>query len=194
MGSDARPSAMIVAVAALVAGLAGTAIAGPVLTSAKKKKSESKADTKLVNKLAKNLSVKHAKTADSATTAGTAANATHATSADTLGGQGPGAFVPARRYVTTNGLVKLNERRRPRPSSRRAPGLGDRVKNGTDRSRRTPTSRWCRFRRVRRGDAWPVRAVSGGRASARAMTRYGLGRQPPPAAVQRNEGRIAPGR
>jgi hypothetical protein len=47
------------------------------------------------------LSVKHAKTADTAQHAGTAANA------QTLQGSSPAAFVPAGRYVSTNGVVKM---------------------------------------------------------------------------------------
>jgi hypothetical protein len=66
-----RPlSAIIVALAALVAALAGTAIAGPgATTSALTKSKVKKIATRQINKLAPGLSVDHANTADSASSA-----------------------------------------------------------------------------------------------------------------------------
>ncbi len=73
-----RSPAILVAVAALVAAVAGTAIADPGATSsAITKKKVKKIVKKQIKKLAPGLSVAHADTADSAT------NANHANSADT---------------------------------------------------------------------------------------------------------------
>ncbi|HKU56429.1 MAG TPA: hypothetical protein VJP41_05345 [Gaiellaceae bacterium] len=66
--------ALVISMVTLSIVLGGTAVAASTA-----KHGDTKADTKLVKKLAPSLSVKHAKTANSATTA---ANATHATSAD----------------------------------------------------------------------------------------------------------------
>jgi hypothetical protein len=77
-----RPSpAIIVAVLALVAALAGTAIAGPnASTSAVSKKKVKKIATKQIKKLAPGLSVASATNADSAA------------NSNALGGKPPGAF------------------------------------------------------------------------------------------------------
>ena len=93
-----RPSpAMIVAATALIVALAGTAMAAPtaiksILNKQEKKQVKSIAKNQ-VNKLAPDLSVKHAKTADTATTATTANTAKDA---DTLNGQSLGNIVIAR--------------------------------------------------------------------------------------------------
>ena len=93
-----RPSpAMIVAATALIVALAGTAMAAPtaiksILNKQEKKQVKSIAKNQ-VNKLAPDLSVKHAKTADTATTATTANTAKDA---DTLNGQALGNIVIAR--------------------------------------------------------------------------------------------------
>jgi uncharacterized lipoprotein NlpE involved in copper resistance len=72
---------------ALVAALAGTAVAGPdATTSAINKKKVKKIATKQIKNLAPSLSVAHAVSADTAT------NADHATNADALGGKDPSAF------------------------------------------------------------------------------------------------------
>ncbi len=71
-----RPSpAMVVAIIAVIAALAGTAVAGGVLTKKKV--------NKIITKRAPGLSVNHANTAGSATRAD---SATEATSADSVGG------------------------------------------------------------------------------------------------------------
>ena len=96
-----RPSpAMIVAATALIVALAGTAMAAPtaiksILNKQEKKQVKSIAKNQ-VNKLAPDLSVKHAKTADTATTATTANTANTAKDADTLNGQALGNIVIAR--------------------------------------------------------------------------------------------------
>src|SRR5215208_3490756 len=90
-----RPSpAMIVAATALIVALAGTAMAAPtaiksILNKQEKKQVKSIAKNQ-VNKLAPDLSVKHAKTATTANTANTAKDA------DTLNGQALGNIVIAR--------------------------------------------------------------------------------------------------
>lgn len=66
--------ALVISMITLSVVLGGTAVAASTA-----KHGDTKADTKLVKKLAPSLSVKHAKTANSATTA---TNATHATTAD----------------------------------------------------------------------------------------------------------------
>jgi len=83
--STSRPSpAIIVAVVALVAALAGTAIADPVAsTSAINKKKVKKIAKKQINKLAPGL---HVASAESANTATTASEAARATNADLLDG------------------------------------------------------------------------------------------------------------
>jgi hypothetical protein len=90
---DSRPSpGLLLAVLALVAALAGTAVAGPGASTSKitKKKVAAIADQE-INRLAPGLSVAHARSADTATnadhalsanTADSADSATHATSAD----------------------------------------------------------------------------------------------------------------
>ena len=84
---DFRPRpALVIAVVALIAALAGTAVADPGATTSKITKSKVK---KIVNKLAPGLSVAHANTADSATNATTAANANQ------LDGQSSAAFQTA---------------------------------------------------------------------------------------------------
>jgi len=88
---------MIVAATALIVALAGTAMAAPtaiksILNKQEKKQVKSIAKNQ-VNKLAPDLSVKHAKTADTATTATTANTAKDA---DTLNGQALGNIVIAR--------------------------------------------------------------------------------------------------
>jgi hypothetical protein len=95
-----RPSpGIVVAVLALVAALAGTAIAGtPATTSAINKKKVKKIATKQINKLAPTLSVASADTAgsaDTATTADTAANAQSASNAGALQGKPASAFASA---------------------------------------------------------------------------------------------------
>jgi hypothetical protein len=128
-----RPSpGLVVAIAALVAALAGTAVAAdPVATTArldkKEKKQAKKIARKQIRKLAPGLSVDHANTADSATNAENADNATNAqnaenantantaNSADTannannLGGQPPDAYEPAKQWilVASNGVTRL---------------------------------------------------------------------------------------
>jgi hypothetical protein len=93
-----RPSpAMIVAATALIVALAGTAMAAPtaiksILNKQEKKQVKSIAKNQ-VNKLAPDLSVKHAKTADTATTATTANTAKDA---DALDGQALANIVTAR--------------------------------------------------------------------------------------------------
>ena len=82
-----RPSpAIVVAVMALVAAVAGTAVAGPGASTSKiTKKKVTKIATKVANqeidKRAPGLSVAHANTATSATTATNATNASHANTA-----------------------------------------------------------------------------------------------------------------
>jgi hypothetical protein len=85
---------MIVAGTALIIALAGTAMAAPtaiksILNKQEKKQVKNIAKNQ-VNKLAPDLSVKHAKTADTATTANTAKDA------DALDGQALGNIVIAR--------------------------------------------------------------------------------------------------
>jgi len=93
-----RPSpAIVVAVAALVAALAGTAIANSGATSsALNKKKAKQIATKQIKKLAPDLSVAHADTAD------TAANA------DAVGGQPLAAITHARSDPTTGGQCDPN--------------------------------------------------------------------------------------
>jgi hypothetical protein len=113
-----RPSpALIVALVALVAALGGTALAGPSLHEAKKKKKKQAGD-KIIKKrslsgnrlkaktvtgaeldLAKLGTVPSATNATHAATAGTAGNA------DSVGGKRPSDFVPAGRVVA--GTTKL---------------------------------------------------------------------------------------
>jgi hypothetical protein len=77
-----RLSAFLFAVLALVAGAAGTAVAGPdASSSAISKKKVKKIATKQINKLAPGLSVAHAESADTATNAENADNAASANSA-----------------------------------------------------------------------------------------------------------------
>jgi hypothetical protein len=85
-----QPSpALIVAVLALVAALAGTAVAGPdASTSAISKKKVKSIATKQINKLAPGLSVAHADTATSATTADSAAQAENADMLDGIDSAG----------------------------------------------------------------------------------------------------------
>jgi hypothetical protein len=91
---NARPSPAIVIVAlALVAALAGTALAGPdAVTSAITKKKVKKIARKQIKKLAPGLSVANAETAgvaNRATTADTADSATQAQNANTANGVKP---------------------------------------------------------------------------------------------------------
>jgi hypothetical protein len=82
---ESRPSpALVIAVLALVAAVAGTAVAGPGATTSKlsKKKVVKIADQE-INKLAPGLSVAHAESANTATRANTATNADNADSATT---------------------------------------------------------------------------------------------------------------
>jgi hypothetical protein len=75
-----RPSpAMLVAIAALIVALGGTAVAGGVLN-------KKKVNTIITNR-APGLSVSHAKSADSAGTAATAATAATASTATNVGGR-----------------------------------------------------------------------------------------------------------
>lgn len=92
-GLTSRPSpAIVVAVVALVAALAGTAVAGPDAgTSAINKKKVKKIVTKQIKKLAPDLSVASAENAD------------QAANASALGGQPPSAFEHAGRI--TRGIV-----------------------------------------------------------------------------------------
>jgi hypothetical protein len=85
MNQPRKPSpAILVAVLALVAALAGTAVAGPdASTSAITKKKVKKIARKQINKLAPGLSVAHADTADTATNAENANTANTADSANT---------------------------------------------------------------------------------------------------------------
>ena len=77
--------AILVAVAALVAALAGTAIAGPdATTSAITKKKVKKITTKQINALAPGLSVSHADAADMAINAQNATNAQNANAVEML--------------------------------------------------------------------------------------------------------------
>jgi hypothetical protein len=78
-----RPSpALVVAILALVAALAGTAVAGPGASSSAITKSKvKKIANKQITKRAPGLSVAHADTADNATNAQNAANATNAQNA-----------------------------------------------------------------------------------------------------------------
>jgi hypothetical protein len=100
MGGAAKATrsgtAILVAVAALVAAVAGTAIADDQgASTAVSKKKVKKIAKKQINKLAPGLSVAHARTADSATSAKTANRATaadRATRADTATIGGPVAF------------------------------------------------------------------------------------------------------
>jgi len=101
-----RPSAsMLVAFTALFLVLGGTGFAATTFN-------DNKQDTKLVKQLAKNLSVKHAKTANTAnfandanfaTSAMNAATATTAANATDLGGQPATAYEPANKIVTGGG-------------------------------------------------------------------------------------------
>lgn len=70
--------ALVLSVLALILALGGTALAAGSVSTAKRH-ADVKQDKKLIRKMAKHLSVKHAKTAGHANTA---ANATHATTAD----------------------------------------------------------------------------------------------------------------
>jgi hypothetical protein len=85
MNQPRMPSpAILVGVLALVAALAGTAVAGPdASTSAITKKTVKKIATKQINQLAPGLSVAHADTADSADTANSANTANTADTANT---------------------------------------------------------------------------------------------------------------
>lgn len=95
------PSAgLLVAMLALVAAVAGTAVAGPGATTSKlTKKKVAKIAVKEINRLAPGLSVAHAdraSTADNANTAAsanTAARADTAADADRLGGVGPQGYL-----------------------------------------------------------------------------------------------------
>lgn len=109
-----RPSpALAVAMAALVAALGGTALAGPDLHGAKKKKVKVKKQAG--DKIIKTRSLSGDRLKLKALTGaevdvaklGTVPSATHAGNADTVGGKGPGDFTPAGTIVTSNGLVKL---------------------------------------------------------------------------------------
>jgi hypothetical protein len=97
--------ALVISMVALTLVLGGTAVAATV-------SGDTKADTKLVKKLAPTLSVKHANTANSATSATNATNATHATSADSatnatnLGGQPASSFLTTGSRIGTAGIVK----------------------------------------------------------------------------------------
>jgi hypothetical protein len=81
-----RPSpAIVVAILALVAGLAGTAVAGPDATTSAKAVTKAKVkqiSKKTVNKLAPGLSVANAQNAQNATNAQNAQNAQNANSAN----------------------------------------------------------------------------------------------------------------
>jgi hypothetical protein len=95
-----RPSpAIIVAVLALVAALAGTAVAERATTSAKPvtKKKAKKITRKQINRLAPGLSVASADTA------------TNAENADALGGQGPAAFRTASAADERGNTVPLTD-------------------------------------------------------------------------------------
>jgi hypothetical protein len=107
-----RPSAsMVIAFTALFLVLGGTGFAATTFN-------DTKQDTKLVRRLAKNLSVKHARFADianfattamsaaaatNATNAANAINATTAANATDLGGQPASAYEPANKIVTSGG-------------------------------------------------------------------------------------------
>jgi hypothetical protein len=101
MNQSRMPSpAILVAVLALVAALAGTAVAGPdASTSAITKKKVTKIATKQINKLAPGLSVASADTANTANrantanTADTATNAQNAANANALSGVGLNSVV-----------------------------------------------------------------------------------------------------
>jgi uncharacterized cupredoxin-like copper-binding protein len=98
MNHPRMPSpAILVAVLALVAALAGTAVAGPdASTSAITKKKVKKIATKQIHKLAPGLSVAHADTADNA---------------NNLGGQPPNAFLQDSgvRFAEVNADGTLGE-------------------------------------------------------------------------------------
>ena len=98
-----RPSAsMLVAFMALFLVLGGTGFAATTFN-------DNQQDTKLVKKLAKNLSVKHARFADvanfatTAMAAATAASATSAGNATNLGGQPASAYEPTSKIATSGG-------------------------------------------------------------------------------------------
>jgi hypothetical protein len=111
-----RPSpAIVIAVVALVAALAGTALAGPdATTSAINKKKVKKIARKQINKLAPGLSVANAETAgvaNHATTANTANSATRAQNASTANGVKPikvnfaaPSGTPATAFVNQGGV------------------------------------------------------------------------------------------
>jgi hypothetical protein len=86
--------ARIVAVLALVAAMAGTAIAATGDSALDKKLFK-----KVVKRAAPKLSVGSAKSATNATSATSAASAAHASSATTLGGQPIGAFEQGSRFI-----------------------------------------------------------------------------------------------
>ena len=100
-----RPSpALMIAVAALAAALAGTAVADPTgSASAVSKRKVKRIAKKQVNKLAPGLSVAHADSANSAGTADTAKSAgiaNVAANADKLDGQDASAFAAASEVHT----------------------------------------------------------------------------------------------
>jgi hypothetical protein len=105
-----RPSpSLALAVIALVAALAGTAVAGAPVTAAKKKPAKpltAKTGTQLFNSLlakaAPNLTVKNAQHATNADNAVNAANATHAANATNAGTVG-GLQVKKLAFVAPNG-------------------------------------------------------------------------------------------
>jgi hypothetical protein len=105
MNQPRMPSpAILVAALALIAAVAGTAVAGPdASTSAITKKKVKKIAAKQINKLAPDLSVAHAASADRADTAGTATNADTATNAQRLGGSSPNAFQRTVRWAVVEG-------------------------------------------------------------------------------------------
>jgi hypothetical protein len=109
-----KPSpAMVIALIALCVAASGTAIAASKLVSgdkliAKKSLSGNRLRDHTISGKQINLSklgkVPRAKNADHAATA---ANATEASDARTVGHQAPSAFVPASRFLTSRGLLKL---------------------------------------------------------------------------------------
>jgi hypothetical protein len=115
--STASPS-IVVAGLALVAALAGTALAGEATTSAKPvtKKQVQKIATKQINELAPGLSVANANTANSATNAQNAVDAQNALNAQNaadsaaLGGTAAGNFaVPIIADWNTGGGAQVDE-------------------------------------------------------------------------------------
>ncbi len=104
-----RPSpALVVAAFALVAALAGTAVAGPVSNKALSKSKVKKIADKEIAKKAPDLSVAHANTADTATTANNA-NAVGGASLDslTLGRSATGSCDPTSSTFVGCGNVSL---------------------------------------------------------------------------------------